>query len=107
MDWILSSLVLGGNFLIGKKLRLGWIILSINSLAWIYYALSLNPPQYGLIPSAAINFIICGYSVYTWSKKEGGSFQPEKPTRLPDVPPPLPPNKKVDSYKYYGGGLDD
>ena len=67
MDWILSGLVLVGNFMIGKKLKWGWIVIAINSLAWIYYALFyLQPVQYGLVPSAVINFGIAVYSAHKW-----------------------------------------
>ena len=70
MDWILSFLVLLGNFVVGKRMKWGWVILGVNSLAWIYYALSLNPPQYGLIPSAAINFLLMSYNAYKWFKED-------------------------------------
>lgn len=70
MDWVLSALVLLGNFLTGKKIKWGWVILAINSLAWIYYALWLDPPQYGLIPSAAINFVLVTYNAVKWFREE-------------------------------------
>lgn len=71
MDWVLSTLVLLGNYLVGKKLKWGWIILAINSIGWVYYALVvLNPPQYGLVPSAIINFFITAWSAYKWFKDE-------------------------------------
>ena len=70
MDWILSGLVLFGNFLLTRKIKWGFVVLSLNSLMWIYYALSLNPIQYGLIPSAAINFCLMAYGVYNWMKEE-------------------------------------
>jgi hypothetical protein len=67
MDWILSGLVLIGNYMVGKKLKWGWIILAINSLGWVYYALIiLAPPQYGLVPSAILNFFITGKAAYNW-----------------------------------------
>lgn len=68
MDWVLSTLVLAGNHLIGRKSKIGWWILCINSLAWVFYALAiLDPPQYGLVPSAVINFFICAYALKKWS----------------------------------------
>jgi len=66
MDWILSFLVVFGNLLLSKKMKWGWIIICINSLAWIYYALILTPPQYGLIPSAIVNFIISLSGIINW-----------------------------------------
>lgn len=70
MDWVLSTVVLLGNFLVGKKLKWGWIVLMINSLLWIYYALILSPPQYGLIPSASINFVLCTVNSIRWFRED-------------------------------------
>lgn len=71
MDWILSTLVLAGNILIGRKVKWGWIIMIVNSLAWIYYAWAiLEPPQYGLIPSAAVNFIISVAAAWKWFRED-------------------------------------
>lgn len=69
MDWLLSGLVLVGNFLLGRKNKWGWVILAVNSLGWVYYAYSLNPIQWGLMPSAVINFGICIMAVYKWFKE--------------------------------------
>ena len=68
MDWILSALVLVGNFLLGRKKVAGWWILGVNSLLWVYYAWTLNPVQWGLMPSAIINFGLCIHGVYKWRK---------------------------------------
>jgi hypothetical protein len=71
MDWILSGLVVLGNFMLGRKWKWGWIVMLINSLAWIYYALRiLDPVQYGLVPSAALNFVVAGMSAYKWFKED-------------------------------------
>jgi len=71
MDWILSGLVVLGNFLIGRKIKWGWIIMIINSLAWVFYALViLHPPQYGLVPSAMINFGISIGSAIKWFRED-------------------------------------
>jgi len=71
MDWILSGLVVLGNFLVGKKIKWGWIVILINSLAWIYYALVvLHPPQYGLVPSAALNFAVALFSAVKWFRED-------------------------------------
>lgn len=69
MDWILSGLVLIGNYMVGKRLKWGWVVLAVNSLGWVYYAyIVLDPIQYGLIPSAVLNFIITTRSAYEWFK---------------------------------------
>lgn len=71
MDWILSGLVVLGNFLVGKKIKWGWIVVLVNSLAWIYYALwVLSPPQYGLVPSAALNFVVAFFSAVKWFRED-------------------------------------
>lgn len=69
MDWVLSILVLAGNFLLGRKIKWGWVILAVNSIGWVYYAYTLNPIQWGLIPSAVINFGICIMAIYNWFKE--------------------------------------
>ena len=66
MDWILSGLVLGGNFLLGKKIIWGWVVMFVNSLGWIYYAFTFEDIQWGLIPSAAINVLLCVKGYYNW-----------------------------------------
>lgn len=71
MDWVLSGLVVLGNFLVGRKLKWGWVIMAVNSLAWIYYALLyLDPPQYGLVPSAMLNFLVSVISAIKWFKED-------------------------------------
>jgi len=71
MDWILSGLVVLGNFMVGRKWKWGWIVMLVNSLAWIYYAIYiLNPQQWGLVPSAALNFIVAGASAYKWFRED-------------------------------------
>lgn len=71
MDWILSTIVLLGNFMIGRKWKWGWIVIAVNSLLWVYYALwFLTPPQYGLVPSAIVNFFIAVFSARKWFKDD-------------------------------------
>jgi hypothetical protein len=70
MDWLLSGLVLAGNYLLKGKSKWGWVVLCLNSLGWIYYAFTLEPVQYGLVPAAAINFGISLAAVIRWAKEE-------------------------------------
>ena len=71
MDWILSTLVLAGNILIGRKVKWGWIVMIANSIAWVYYAwVVLEPPQYGLIPSAVINLFISAAAAWKWFRED-------------------------------------
>jgi len=67
MDWILSFGVITGNFIIGRKIAWGWVLMALVALGWIYYAIwILSPIQWGLVPSAAINLVISLISAYRW-----------------------------------------
>jgi hypothetical protein len=67
MDWFLSAVVLFGNFLVGqKRSKWGWVVLTANSIFWIYYALNLNPPQYGLIPSSVAMLFLTLANARKW-----------------------------------------
>jgi hypothetical protein len=68
MDWLLSVLVLVGNWGLGKKYKWAWTILALNSLLWVVYALRLDPIQWGLIPSAVVNLFLCVKGAYEWRK---------------------------------------
>jgi hypothetical protein len=70
MDWILSGLVLSGNYLLGKKNVWGWYVMAVNSIGWIIYAFMFDNIQWGLVPSAAINFVLCIKGVYEWRHGE-------------------------------------
>lgn len=70
MDWILSFLTVFMNFLLSKKIKWAWILMIILSLLWIYYALSLNPPQYGLLPATGLNLCIGIISAISWFKED-------------------------------------
>lgn len=71
MAWFLSGLVVVVNYLIGRKVKWGWILAGINSLLWIYYAIwYLSPPQYGLAPAAALNFVIACTSFVKWHRED-------------------------------------
>ena len=71
MDWFLSVITLSGNFLIGRKLKVGWVVFMIASVLWIYYAIfMLNPSQYGLVPAAVINLGIAISSFRKWYKDD-------------------------------------
>ena len=68
MDWILSFLVIGGNYLLGKKIIWGWVVMFVNSVGWIIYAFTFEDIQYGLIPSAAINVVLFVKGYLEWRK---------------------------------------
>lgn len=70
MDWLLSALTLIANYLIGRKIKWGWVVSFFGSALWSYYALfMLNPPQYGLVPAAAINMYISFEAGLRWFKE--------------------------------------
>ena len=71
MDWILSGLVLVVNFLLGRKIKWGWILAIVNSFAWMYWAVFvLDPPQYGLVPSSILNLVISVTSAIKWFRED-------------------------------------
>jgi len=70
MDWLLSLLTIIMNILLGKKIKWGWILMIIVSFLWIYYALSLQTPQYGLLPAVVANLIIAIPSAIKWFKED-------------------------------------
>jgi|MudIll2142460700_1097286.scaffolds.fasta_scaffold03130_6 hypothetical protein len=68
MDWVLSFTVVLTMYLLGRKNKWGWVVSALNSILWIYYAISIK--QYGLIPSSVIlgaNAVISGYQ---WFKDD-------------------------------------
>jgi hypothetical protein len=70
MDWILSILTIIMNILLGKKNKWGWIFLIVISFLWIIYALSIDPPQYGLLPAVVVNIFIAIPSAIKWFKED-------------------------------------
>ena len=70
MDWFLSGLTIGMNIMFGRKNKWGWPLMIVISLLWIYYALSLNPPQYGLLPAVVANLIIAVPSTIKWFRED-------------------------------------
>ena len=70
MDWLLSILTIIMNGLLGKKIKWGWILMIVISFLWIYYAINLNPPQYGLIPATIANLIIAIPSAIKWFRED-------------------------------------
>lgn len=70
LDWVLSGLTIVMNILLGKKIKWGWILMMVVSLLWIVYALTLNPPQYGLLPAVVANLAISIPSAIKWFKED-------------------------------------
>ena len=70
MDWLLSFAVIFGTFLLSRKVRWGWLVLAVGSIGWMYYATTLTPPQWGLLPSSAINLVISLLGYKNWNKEK-------------------------------------
>ena len=70
MDWFLSLLTIGMNILLGRKNKWGWVLMIGISVLWIYYALSLKPPQYGLLPAIMANILIAVPSAIKWFRED-------------------------------------
>lgn len=70
IDWVLSGLTIFMNILLGRKNKWGWVIMIFVSLLWIYYALTLKPPQYGLLPAVVANLFISIPSAVKWFRED-------------------------------------
>jgi hypothetical protein len=70
LDWLLSGLTIVMNILLGRKIKWGWVVMILSSLLWIYYALSLTPVQYGLLPATLLNLVIAILSAVKWFKED-------------------------------------
>lgn len=70
MDWLLSGITIFMNILLGRKNKWGWIVMMVLSGLWVYYALVLVPPQYGLLPAVLANFVIAIPSAIKWFKED-------------------------------------
>jgi hypothetical protein len=70
LDWLLSGLTILMNILLGKKIKWGWVLMVGISLLWIYYALTLEPSQFGLVPAAIANLVIAVPSAIKWFRDD-------------------------------------
>jgi hypothetical protein len=71
MDWILSGFTIVSNIILGRKNKLGWMIMFIAGWLWLYYALFyLHPAQLGLIPATLINLYISAKNWWDWRRDE-------------------------------------
>lgn len=70
MDWALSILTIIMNVLLGKKNKWGWVLMLLVSILWIIYSITLDPPQYGLLPAVIANIVIAIPSAIKWFKED-------------------------------------
>lgn len=67
-SWVLAIIGVSGIFLVGRKVILGWVVLCVNEVLWIVYALSTN--QYGFIFAAIAYGIVYVKSFLHWRKDD-------------------------------------
>jgi hypothetical protein len=63
-SWILVAIGVTGIFLVGRKTVWGWVVLFINEVLWIAYALTTK--QYGFILGAIAYGIVYVKSFVHW-----------------------------------------
>jgi hypothetical protein len=67
-SWILAGIGVTGIFLVGRKTIWGWLVLCVNEVLWIVYALTTK--QYGFIVAAIAYGIVYVKSFMHWKKDE-------------------------------------
>mgnify|MGYP000093949135 FL=1 len=65
-SWILAVIGVAGIFFVGRKTIWGWLILCVNEILWIAYALITD--QYGFIFSAIAYAAVYVKSYLSWRK---------------------------------------
>jgi hypothetical protein len=67
-SWVLAVIGVAGIFLVGRKTIWGWLILCVNEVLWIAYALATD--QYGFIAMAVAYAAVYIKSYIHWRKDE-------------------------------------
>jgi nicotinamide riboside transporter PnuC len=67
-SWVLALVGVTGIFLVGRKTIWGWLILCVNEVLWIFYALATD--QYGFIFMAVTYAAVYIKSFLHWRKDE-------------------------------------
>jgi hypothetical protein len=67
-SWVLAILGITGIFLVGRKTIWGWLVLCLNEVLWVTYALVTK--QYGFIAMAIAYVIVYLKSYSHWKKEE-------------------------------------
>jgi len=67
-SWVLAAIGVKGLFLVVRKTIWGWLILCVNEILWIAYALATD--QYGFIAMAIAYAAIYIKSYIHWRKDE-------------------------------------
>ena len=76
-SYVLAAIGVTGMFFVGKKTIWGWLVLCINEVIWIAYAIATD--QYGFIIMALAYTAVYIKSYMGWkSEAESGTPQPPK-----------------------------
>lgn len=65
-SWILAIIGVTGIYFVGKKTIWGWVVLSVNEVLWIIYAVTTK--QYGFIVAAIAYGIVYVKSFIQWQR---------------------------------------
>jgi hypothetical protein len=65
-SWLLAIIGIFGIYFVGKKTVWGWLVLLVNEVIWIAYAISTK--QYGFIVSAIAYGIVYVKSFMNWRR---------------------------------------
>lgn len=65
-SWLLTVVGVFGIFLIGQKRIVGWVVLVVSELLWIWYA--IDTAQYGFVAGALIYGAVYLVSFHRWAK---------------------------------------
>ena len=76
-SYVLAAIGVTGIFFVGRKTIWGWLVLCINEVIWIAYAIATD--QYGFIIMALAYTAVYIKSYMGWkSEAESGTPQPPK-----------------------------
>lgn len=65
-SWLLAVLGVSGMYFVGRKTVWGWLVLLVNEVIWVFYALITK--QYGFIVMAIAYAIVYIKSFLSWKK---------------------------------------
>lgn len=67
-SWVLACIGITGIYFVGRKTVWGWVVLFVNELLWVGYAIETE--QYGFIFSALAYGIVYVRSFIHWRRDE-------------------------------------
>lgn len=83
-SWILAAIGVTGIFFVGRKTIWGWLILCLNEILWIIYAVTTK--QYGFIFAAVAYGIVYIKSFIHWKNDDAISAAAVEDNKsVPDV----------------------